>query len=278
MHRRRAGPSWSPHGLTAPVIVSLTSYPPRYATLALTLKCLLLQSAHANQVILWTDDQSGAGLPPDVLELRKWGLTIGWCDNTLRSHNKYIHSWRRHPAAFIATADDDTYYWPGWLAELIASYDPGGNVIPCHRVHRISLGPAGYPAPYRDWQWESPETRPGVLVFPTGAGGILYPPGCLHPDVDDEARILALCPRADDIWLYWMALRQGCLFCRTKKTHHLHHWRGSQEQALMWGNVFQGSGNDEQISAMIDAFGWPPNPSPSAYRPRERWSRDGWAS
>ncbi|HVJ42091.1 MAG TPA: hypothetical protein VM639_11355 [Dongiaceae bacterium] len=245
------------HGLPAPLILSLTSFPARYGTLALTLKCLLLQSVRPDRVILWIAKEHQDRLTPEILALRDEGLEIGDCDNSLRSHNKYLHSRRLYPDAFIATADDDTYYWPDWLAELIADHDPRRKVIPCHRVHRIKLGPDSRPAAYRDWEWESTALEADALVFPTGVGGVLYRPDCLHRDVDDAARILALCPRADDIWLYWMAQRQGFLFRRTALGRPLHHWRTSQAEGLMWSNVFEANGNDEQMSAMIDAFGWP---------------------
>lgn len=250
-----------PHNLPAPVIISLTSFPGRYHTLALTLRCLLLQSVRADQVILWIADEHQHSLPAEVLALRAAGLTIAGCDNSLRSHNKYFHTRQRYPGAFIATADDDTYYWPDWLAELIADYDPRARVIPCHRVHRITLRPDGLPAAYRDWHWESAAAIADTMIFPTGVGGVLYPPDCLHQDADDAARILALCPKADDVWLYWMARRQGYLFRRTTKSRRLHHWRHSQSEGLMWGNVYDANGNDQQIAAMIAAFGWPAHPT-----------------
>lgn len=259
--RRHLARTISPHNLPASVVVSLTSFPDRYHTLALTLQCLLLQSKRADHVVLWIAEEHQAALPDEILALRSEGLTIGSCDNSLRSHNKYIHARRLYPGAFIATADDDTYYWPTWLEELIADYDPRRRIIPCHRVHRIVQGADGKPAAYRDWQWENAATEADAMVFPTGVGGVLYPSDCLHPDVDDAARILELCPRADDVWLYWMARRQGYYFRRAAKPHRLHHWRHSQEQGLMWDNVFLGDGNDRQIAAMIAAFGWPALPA-----------------
>jgi hypothetical protein len=247
-----------PHQLPAPLIVSLTSFPARYEILAMTLRCLLSQSLRPDQVILWIAAEHQAALPRSVLDLVSQGLTIGICDNQLRSHNKYLHTRRQHPTAFIVTADDDTYYWANWLAELVTNVDRHQHVIPCHRAHKIELQADGHPAAYRDWQWETADTKTSPLIFPTGVGGVLYSPGCLDPDVDDVARILELCPRADDVWLYWMALRHGYLFRKVGRWRRLHHWRNSQQQGLMWENVYNSNGNDEQIKAMIVAYGWPP--------------------
>jgi hypothetical protein len=256
-----------PHGLPAPLIVSLTSVPARFGTLALTLKSLLSQSVRPDQVILWIAAEHQAALPADVRALAAAGLTIASCDNTLRSHNKYFHTRRQHPMAFIATADDDTYYWSDWLAELIADYDPRQRVIPGHRMHRIVLAQDGRPLPYRDWQWETHERDASPLIFPTGVGGVLYPPGCLHEDVERTDLILELCPRADDVWLYWMALRRGYQFRKTAHWRSLHQWRNSQNEGLMWGNVYSGTGNDDQINAMINAFTWPVRPTATPLDP-----------
>src|SRR6185369_14381176 len=124
------------------------------------------QTVKPDQVILWIATEHQADLPESVRELVGQGLIIASCDNALRSHNKYIHTRRQYPTAFIATADDDTYYWPSWLAELIAEYDPAQRLIPCHRVHKVLLTAEGKPAAYRDWQWESAETAPSAMIFP----------------------------------------------------------------------------------------------------------------
>lgn len=254
------------HGLSAPLVVSLTSYPVRFATLSLTLRSLLLQSVRPDHVILWVAEEHRGALPRDILALQAHGLTISFCDNELRSHNKYIHSFKLYPDAFIVTADDDTYYWRHWLRQLVSAYDPQERTIPCHRILRISLTGNGLPAPYRQWQWDSDERGASSLIFPTGVGGVLYPPHSLAPEVSDRERILALCPREDDAWLFWMAQRNGFQFKLAHRARRLVHWHGTQEHGLMWQNVYDGSGSDEQIKALIAAYGWPPETISEAAR------------
>src|SRR5262249_15606303 len=65
-----------PHGLPRPLIVSLTSYPPRFPTLALTLKCLLTQSVTPDHLVLWVTRDDFSLLPRDVLDLRSHDLEI----------------------------------------------------------------------------------------------------------------------------------------------------------------------------------------------------------
>src|SRR5579864_6248399 len=102
---RRSG---TPHGLPGTLVVSLTSYPPRFPTVALTLRCLLTQSIKPDHVILWIAHADEARLPPEVLALRALGLEIRSTED-LRSFKKIVPALRDFPDAFIVTADDDVY-------------------------------------------------------------------------------------------------------------------------------------------------------------------------
>jgi hypothetical protein len=267
------------HGLSAPVILSVTSYPKRFKTLALTIKCLLSQTIAPDAVILWIAGDDRDAVPRDVLALQSAGLRIEYTED-LGSFKKIIPALRRFPDAFIATADDDVYYWPTWLEELVNAYSPTRREILCHRVNRIRLGTNGMPLPYAQWDFEYGGCEASPLMFPTGVGGVLYPPGHLHPDVVDEATFRALCPSTDDAWLYWMALRGGSQFRRTELGDPMMRgpgsssklsmtpWPGSQEVSLWRSNVVQGGGNDEQIGNLIDRFGFPPAPPAGEERDR----------
>lgn len=66
-------------------------------------------------------------------------------------------------------------------------------------------------APYIDWpeychvpaDFEYEKTK----IFPLGIGGVLYPSRIFDDEVLNESVFMALCPKADDIWLYIMGLR-----------------------------------------------------------------------
>jgi hypothetical protein len=266
-----ARPASRAHGLAAPLILSLTSYPLRFKTLSLAIKCLLSQTVRPDAVVLWIAEADKEALPANVLALRHAGLTIEYTED-LRSYKKIIPALRRFENAFIATADDDVYYWPTWLEELVNAYSPAKREIICHRVNRIRLGANGLPLPYTQWDFEYKGSEASPLVFPTGVGGVLYPPGHLHPDVLDEATFRALCPSTDDAWLYWMALRGGSQFRRTElgrliarqpgspTRFSMTPWPGSQKVSLWRENAPQGGGNDVQIGNLVERFGFPPTP------------------
>src|SRR5262245_38312569 len=78
---RRRG-AQAPHALPAPLIVSLTSYPPRFHALASSLKCLLMQSVKPDLVVLWLAPADLNLLPARILALQRAGLCIETCPDT----------------------------------------------------------------------------------------------------------------------------------------------------------------------------------------------------
>lgn len=243
------------HPLPAPLVVSLTSYPPRFKTLHLTLMSILTQDMRPDHIILWIAEDDYAALPQNVLDLQGQGLEILTCDD-LGSYKKIVPALSSHPDAFIVTADDDVYYGPKWLRSLCENWDGKMKTIVCHRAHKIAFIRDGKPAPYTKWQHNVKGPQVSASLFPTGAGGVLYPPGCFSPDVLQQDMFMALCPRADDVWLYWMAAGNGCVYLVTGYGVNVLNWDDSQKISLLTENVTHG-GNDRQIEKMMDAYGFP---------------------
>ncbi len=240
-----------PHGLRAPLIVSLTSYPARFPGLHLVLRSLLSQTVAADRVILWLDAGDEARVTPEILAL---DVEIRICPNW-RSYKKIVPVLLEAPDAFVVTADDDVYYGPDWLEALLRRAEAG---VVCHRAHRVTQAGA-VPAPYGDWQRNIAAPDAGPLIFPTGVGGVLYAPGVFHPDVTDAALFQALAPSADDVWLYWMHRLAGSRPEKIGGRFRITEWPGSQAQNLRGGNLV-GDGNDRAVRAMLDHYGWPGSP------------------
>lgn len=243
------------HAMPEPLVVSLTSYPPRFPTLARTLKTLLSQSIAPDAVVLWVAENDFALLPENVLALRGDGLAIETCAD-LRSYKKIIPALEKWPDAFIATADDDTYYWRGWLDELASEFHPSRLEVLCHRAHKVVLDGNGQPLPYPAWTIEIDCEPASQLIFPTGVGGVLYPPGALHRKTANRGAFLALCPTADDVWLFFMAHLAGAMARKVPSSTKVHSWLDSQNVTLFSLNVGKGL-NDVQMAKMIQEFGSP---------------------
>ena len=245
-----------PHGLPARLIVSLTSFPARFPTLHLSLKCLLNQSVAPDAVILWLQDEDQSRAPENVVALQVAGLTIRTTNHT-GPYCKIIPSLEAYPDAYIVTADDDVYYGRHWLEGLVREVHVGEREVVCHRAHGIRFNGEGLPLPYLDWEYEIQSPELSRHVFPTGIGGVLYPPGILHDDAMDRSVYHSLCPTADDVWLYWMAVRNGATFRKIGRRFQPIYWPGSQRRSLSQVNVLN-HGNDRQIRNLLARFGYPP--------------------
>ncbi len=236
------------------VAVSLTSYPPRFPTLHLTLKSLLSQSFAPERIILWIAEGDIHLLPQAVTSLTRFGLEIQPCPD-YKSYKKLIPLLMQTEQYSAVIADDDVYYWRDWLKQLVESRTPGLQEVICHRMHRIKLGANGLPLPYQEWDMLLNATDAHRLNFPTGVGGVLYPKGILGPQVLDIESFTKYCPRGDDIWFWWMARGNGAKFKRAASSQAIHCWTGTQECAL-WENNIHGNFNDVQIAAMVEAYGF----------------------
>lgn len=243
-----------PHGLPHPLVVSLTSYSARFPVLELTLKGILHQSVGADKTILWVSRADYANLPESVLALRNEGLEIAQCED-LKSFKKIIPTLQLYPDSFIVTLDDDVYYRETLLEELISAYDSNNPAIICHRAHEVTVGASGLPRPYAEWKKIRSERR-SPLVFPTGVMGVLYPPGVFHEDVCNEDLFQALCPTADDVWLYWMWRLKGNEAKKIGGRTRILEWPSSQSVNLRSPNT-QNGGNDACIARLVARYGLP---------------------
>lgn len=249
-------PFQSPHHLSKPVIISLTSYPKRFNVLHLTLRSLLAQKMKADKVVLWLYHKDVDALPKSVLRLRKEGLDIEVTEKDLKSYTKLIPSLRTYKGCYLVTADDDLYYPPDWLKVLVEGCDETKTEVVCHRAHYIRMNDNGYPLPYAEWDFDTSFDSADPYVFPTGVAGTLYPPDCFSPEVLNESSFLKLAPHADDIWFYSM-FRKNRISCRkVGKRFDIKNWYGTQDDAL-WKNNLEKGHNDVQLQKIIDVYGKP---------------------
>lgn len=248
--RRRA------HDLAGMLLVSLTSFPPRYPTLHLTLKSLLRQDTQPDLIVLWIARQDEQALPPAVRKLFGKGIELRIVED-VRSYKKLVFALQDFPSSYIVTADDDVFYKPDWLTLLVAGQRPGERVITCHRGHRLKQTTQGGLAKYADWGWDVDDDRarcPSVDLMPTGVGGVLYPPGSLHPDATARALYERYTPSADDLWFFWCARRAGSTYRKVGPKFRQLGWWSSQESRLFDANIVL---NDEQVAQLEHRFGNP---------------------
>lgn len=194
---------------TPELIVSLTTFPARIRTVHRTIRTLLMQSEKPDQVILWLAEEQfpekEKELPKELLELKKYGLKICWCED-IRSYKKLIPTLRKYPEAVIVTADDDLYYSRHWLRILYREYRKNPSYVQSHIVTEISLKDGKYQANGRR---NVTGCRSSFLYKVVGCGGVLYPPHSLNPEIIREDIFMKICETNDDVWFWMMAVLNG---------------------------------------------------------------------
>jgi hypothetical protein len=240
-----------------PLLVSLTSFGPRFATLHLTLESLLDQTLVPDAVLLWIADHELDLLPERVRALQKRGLTILSCPD-IRSYKKLIFARERYPDAAIATADDDLFYPRTWLQTLVEGFDPAERTIVCYRAHRIRVLGDGRIAPYLSWEMDVQDERariPSADILPTTGHGVLYPPACFRSEVSDRRLFERLCPTGDDLWFYWLSRLAGWNYKKVGGLAQWIDWPTSRTASLMEENW--AGANDRQIRSLEAEYGNP---------------------
>ncbi|MBO1923739.1 hypothetical protein [Thiomicrorhabdus sp. 6S3-12] len=238
-----------------PVIINLTSFPPRFKTLHLTLKTLLLQRVKPDEVVLWLYAEDIEQLPQSVLVLKKDGLTIKAVEKDIRSYKKLIPALNEFPDAFHVTVDDDVYYPRDLLLGFEREYQPEAKEILCYRANRMTFDADGRVKPYIEWDFNIGGGSASDKILFTGVGGVLYSPQCMDERVLTED-YMSLAPYSDDLWFYWMIRINGYQVRKIGQAKKYVTWKGTQAQSL-WrtaNNLQSENQNDLTIERLNRRF------------------------
>jgi hypothetical protein len=237
-----------------PLIVTLTSIPPRLPTLHLTIRSVLNQSQPPELIVLWLHKDLRDKLPERLAELQSERFVIRYGELSC-SHRKLIHAVEEFPGRILVTCDDDLIYDESWLERLYAAHCSFPFDVIAHECRKItSDSVSGELLTYKEWS----VTRGGAISAPelmsVGYGGVLYPPGVLSDLVTDVDLFTRLAPKADDLWFKAMSLIAG----RSVRTSNRPDPKpipviGSQKFSLLKTNVRQ-DGNRMQWKALCDYF------------------------
>lgn len=246
-------------GCDKKVIGSLTSYGKRIESVHLAIESILNQSKKVDALILWLaeDEFTLNSLPRRLQELHaKELIQIKFCKD-IKSYKKLIPALALYPEDIIITFDDDILYDSELVAKLYAEYLKSPQTIHCARGHKMLFDKDNALLPYEAWNLKSDSSIEGYDIFPTGAGGILYPPQCFHQDISNEKLFLELAPNADDIWFKVMTLlnkRKSKILPQSNKQYSfITPIEGTQENALYHKNVGEGL-NDKYLKKILDYY------------------------
>jgi len=240
------------------IIVTLTSYPARIRTLYKVLVRIFEQTVKPDKVLLWLAEdqfpQKEKKLPRDLLKLKKMGLDIRWCDD-LRPHKKYYYTMQEFPDDIVITIDDDIVYRSDMVEVLMRSYQKNPKAVSALRAHKMLFDDEGSIRPYKEWimEYPAPLMTPRMDLVATGAGGVLYPPHCMHKELFNKEVIIKSCLHADDMWLKVMQMMAGTPTALADKQLPLKYVHGTQESALWRSNV-DNDENDEQLQNIFKEY------------------------
>jgi hypothetical protein len=210
LHSKELGITSDLYG-TNELIISLTTYNKRLYEVYLTIETIMQQTMKPNKIVLWLeDDLKSIPIPLALQKQEERGLEIKYCEDT-KSYNKLIPSLQQYPESIIVTIDDDVLYNFDILENLYNSYKNEPSRIHTLRMHRIKLRSPDRLEQYSKWNWNYENFDVSPLNFPTGIGGVLYPPHCFNQEVLNKNVFMNICKYADDIWFKAMSLLNGVI-------------------------------------------------------------------
>ena len=249
-----------PSGVTATkraeeVIISLTSYPARFATTWLAIESLLRQQEKPDRIVLnlFEGEFPGRVLPWFIQQQMRRGLEINWCPENLKVYLKVIPTIQKYPNAAVVAVDDDVIYPKDRLKNLLDGYRQHPDCVIASDV-RVVGTTGDFILPVNSWHftgwYHSSEgfTVPRQDIIPEGVFGILIPPRTFYKDLLRKDLFFSLCPNDDDLWTYAMITMSDKKIVKVeRKKQPIINVEGSQEvETSLWRSNF--SNRSEKLS------------------------------
>ena len=239
------------------IIISLTTYDKRIFNVYLAIESIMQQTVKPNKIILWlSEDFKNVNLPITLLNQQNRGLTINYCKDIL-SYKKLIPTLKLYNDSIIITIDDDIIYNYDFIENLINAHKNNPNNIYCYRMHRMKLTKNLLLDKYINWNWDYKGLDISPFNFPTGIGGILYPPNCFTDEVLNEDMFTKICKYADDVWFKAMSLLNNVqsqkIYTPNNLLIDIPMNNEDNNLSLMTINVNKGQ-NDIQLKAVFDKY------------------------
>lgn len=214
-------------------VISLTSHPGRFSTLAFSLDQLINQHLIPKKIYLNIAESDMAKLPTEIKNLEAGGiLRINSCAD-LGPGKKLIPTLKFEQELPIIVVDDDLIFETDLTMKLMVQHHLSPKNIIASRVHKIAYESDGSIASYRKWEKNySLSNGPSADLFPTSGAGTLYKKEFFHHDVMDETSYKSLCFHTDDLWWYVQSKRIGVTAKRLAGYCKLDFIDGTQENGL----------------------------------------------
>ncbi|MGY3213778.1 hypothetical protein [Mucilaginibacter sp. HD30] len=233
-------------------IVSLTSFPKRIGSVCYVIYSLYMQTVLPGKIILvLTKEEFPGGMEEVPLALRNLlgkGLKIVFVEYNLRPHNKYYYSLKNYPNREVITIDDDLFYWPNTIKQLVNLHTEFNNCVCANSAVRLRYANSTLTLT-NDC---SPKFLEDTNVA-RGVFGVLYPKNFRSDELFNIDNIRKLSLNADDLWLKAQALNLGVGVVKVNAYPVPFFLSGSQTTSLMQSNVDRNE-NEAQWNKLVDYY------------------------
>lgn len=249
------------HTFSPTLTVSLTSYGKRVENSSpYAIYSILKQTVLPDRIVLNLGKKTwdGDNLPTLLKKLERVGVTVQFVDD-IGPHTKLLPTLSRYPDDVIITVDDDVYYEPDTIEELLNAYQQSdGKTVIC-RAGKCLIQDNGCFGLYSE-QPDLSVYSDSPFKLPFGFAGVLYPPHIFSDEVFNIELIKRLCPKADDIWFGVTELREGIRVdylenssWKENSVDRNEEFNPSVSSALYIKNDLDGQ-NDVQWTALMDHY------------------------
>ncbi len=237
------------------LIVSLTSYEKRINYAHISIESVFNQNLKPDLVILWLSRKefNEEKIPKKIKRLESRGLLIKYVNENIKSYKKLFYALKKYQKSIIITIDDDTIYSKNFIKNLYSTYESNKNCVIANRCSKILKKSNNIVDKYVKWPII---TSPGKSYnfFPTGIGGILYPPDILNDEVFNKDLFSSLCEDADDVWFKAMSLlNKKMVFC-TGKINDFISLKKLQNNNALWKKNVINNENDKKINIVFKHY------------------------
>ena len=236
-------------------IISLTSWKARINTVSKTLYSLINQNLNFHIVLVLSQDEfpkKELELPENLLFFIKHNIIeLLWCIENLKPHKKYFYTMQKYKTVPIITVDDDGIYDNDLNNRLYNAWRAHPNCVCANRCHLITFDSNGKILPYNKWKHVYDLELTSHLLFPTGVGGVIYPPNCFTLTEENKNELYNAFFN-DDFYLKVLEIRNNIQVYNIK-TNFRHPKVSNDNDSLCSINVFQNR-NDTYIQNFINDF------------------------
>lgn len=235
------------------IICSMTTIPARIQFVKYPILSALHQTVRPHKIILYLGKElfSGHTIPPELIDLQKYGLEIKYVEDKM-VHTKYYYAFLEHKDSLVITIDDDILYNKDLFEIMIKKHIKYPKAVICSRAHGASYAGSTI-NPYMKWDWNVKSRKPDMRLVATGVGSVLYEPRLFNISPCQEDVFLKLSPNNDDLWLKAIEYVNEIPVYALPGRHWYTEIRDSQKVSLNSSNVHKNR-NDEYISNLIKYF------------------------